>query len=299
MPSGPSSVAKQSALLCNSWLRKSCACSQMLHYSPAAGLPHSLPGLWCGTLGFDRHGLSFLKSLKNGCPFVLLFSTTRCYRTYREHTDLGCPTLFGGNLIAAVPFSPFSFTSLRTPAVASWVSPRLSLPSCPSKPQSPKRQWASALRMKCGQRGTGFSQHNIIWSSALLLAWPGFGMLPKVLKSSRCAPPHHCESEAILSSTWPAWEHLWCWCLSRSKPPGAIGSYPWRSLAGKLRRCAYRKGIQISPYHCHDSALEEWAWVLAPVEVTELLAVSLPVPRAAPHPGSTIGLLSTKNFISY
>lgn len=56
MLSGPSSITKQSALLCNSLLRKSCACSQVLHYSPPAALPRSQLGWWCGTLGLDRHG---------------------------------------------------------------------------------------------------------------------------------------------------------------------------------------------------------------------------------------------------
>lgn len=70
---------KWSSLLWDSWLRKSCACSQILHYNPAAGLPCCPLGMWCGTLGLDRHGC--FKPLK--CPSVL-FSVTGYHHTLQS-----------------------------------------------------------------------------------------------------------------------------------------------------------------------------------------------------------------------
>ena len=256
MPSGPSSVTKQSALLCSFWLRKSCACFQMLHDNPAAGLPCSPLGLWCDTLGLNRHGLFFLKSLK--CPCILLSSMTRCHRTMQRAYRSWVSHPSWRKTHCCCPFLTLLFSLSEDTCHGLLCLPKaIPFLPAPSKPQSPKRQWARGLRMQCGQHGTAFGHHNIIWSSALLLAWPGFEILPKVLKSSRWAPPHHCESEEILSSTSAAWEHLWCWYPSRSKPLGAIGSDPWRSLAGECQLHAQRKGTHISPYHCDDSALEE------------------------------------------
>lgn len=173
MLSGPSSVAKQSALLCNSWLRKICACSQMLRYNPAAGLPRRPIGLWCGTLGVDRHGLFQKKSLK--CLFILLSSMTRCHRTMQRayRSWVSNPFLEENSLLLLLPHSSLFplWGHLPWPPVSPQGCPFL---SASSKPQSPKKQWASSLRMQCGQHGTTFSQYHIIWSSALLLAWPGF-----------------------------------------------------------------------------------------------------------------------------
>lgn len=152
---------KPSSLLWNSWLRKSCACSQMLHFNPAAGLPCSPAlGMWWGTLGLDRHG--YFKPLK--CS--PLNDKVHCTL---QSTVCGCWALLGGKLIACTPSSTSYFYLLVDTAVLGL--PKAVPVPASSKPQISQRKGASGLRMQCDQCRTAFSQPKS--SGAQHYCWPG------------------------------------------------------------------------------------------------------------------------------